>query len=166
MTFAALQLGDAVFVDANIFVYHFAPDPIFQIPCGQLLQRIENHQIHGFTSTHVLAEAAHRLMTLEARTRMGWSAGKVVQRLKQNPSTFQCLTGFRTAIERVVQSRIVVLPASAALLAAALGLCQQPGMLITDSLTVALMQANGLSKIASDDSDFDRVPGIIRYGPA
>jgi hypothetical protein len=27
MTFADLVLRDAVFVDANIFVYHFAPDP-------------------------------------------------------------------------------------------------------------------------------------------
>ncbi len=166
MTFAALQPGDAVFVDANVFVYHFAPDPILQVPCGQLLQWIEILQIQGFTSTHVVAEAAHRLMTLEARTRLGWSTGKVVQRLKQNPSTFQGLTGFRTAIERVAQSRLVVLPASAALLVAAVGLCQQPGMLITDALTVALMQAHGLSKIASDDSDFDRVPGITRYAPA
>ena len=71
MTFAALVPGDAVFVDANIFVYHFAPDPVLQVPCGQFLQRIENQEIQGFTSTHVLAEAAHRLLTLEARTRLG-----------------------------------------------------------------------------------------------
>jgi predicted nucleic acid-binding protein len=131
-----------------------------------LLQRIENLEIQGLTSTHVLAEAAHRLLTLEARTRWGWSAGKVVRRLKQNPSTFQSLTGFRTAIERVTQSRIAVMPASAALLAAAVALCQQPGLLITDALSVALMQAHGSTKIASDDGDFDRVPGITRYPPA
>ena len=166
MTFAALMPGDTVFLDANIFVYHFAPDPILQVPCGQLLQRIENQDIHGFTSTHVLAEAAHRLLTLEARTRFGWTSGKVVQRLKQNPSALQSLTGFRTAIERVAQSRIVVLPASSALLLAAACLCQQPGLLITDALSIALMQAQGLTRIASDDGDFDRVPGITRYAPA
>jgi predicted nucleic acid-binding protein len=38
-------------------------------------------------------------------------------------------------------------------------------LLINDALIVALMQANGLSKIASDDRDFDRVPGLTRYGP-
>ncbi len=27
MTFAALTAGDAVFLDANFFVYHFALDP-------------------------------------------------------------------------------------------------------------------------------------------
>src|SRR5881392_1650474 len=125
MTFANLVPGDAVFVDANILVYHFAPDPSLQAPCGQFLQRIENQEFQGFTSTHVLAEAAHRLLTLEARARFGWSSGKVVQRLKQNPANLQQLTQFRTAIERVVQSRISILPSSAALLAKAAGLCQQ-----------------------------------------
>jgi predicted nucleic acid-binding protein len=32
-------------------------------------------------------------------------------------------------------------------------------------VTVALMQAQGLDKIATSDSDFDRVPGITRYAP-
>jgi predicted nucleic acid-binding protein len=114
----------------------------------------------------VLAEAAHRLLTIEPRIRFGWKSGKVVRRLKQNPSHLQSLTGFRTAIERVVQSQMHILPASPALLVTAGGLCQQPGLLITDALTVALMQAHGLTKIASDDSDFDRVPGITRYSPA
>jgi predicted nucleic acid-binding protein len=31
---------------------------------------------------------------------------------------------------------------------------------------VAIMQAHGLDKIASNDADFDRVPGITRYAPA
>ena len=92
MTFSDLLPGDVVFVDANIFVYHFAPDPVLQMPCGQFLQRIEKQEIQAFTSTHVLAEAAHRLLTLEARTHFGWSSGKVVQRLKQNPSSMQNLT--------------------------------------------------------------------------
>jgi predicted nucleic acid-binding protein len=30
---------------------------------------------------------------------------------------------------------------------------------------VAVMQANGLTKLASNDADFDRVPGITRYAP-
>ena len=32
-------------------------------------------------------------------------------------------------------------------------------------LIVAVMQAHGLGKIASADTDFDRVPGIPRYAP-
>lgn len=44
-------------------------------------------------------------------------------------------------------------------------LCQQIGLLTNDAAVVALMQASGLTKIASNDPDFDRVPGIARYAP-
>jgi predicted nucleic acid-binding protein len=43
---------------------------------------------------------------------------------------------------------------------------QQTGLLSNDALTVAVMQANGITKLASNDADFDRVPGLTRYGPA
>ena len=51
------------------------------------------------------------------------------------------------------------------LLSAALGLCQTHGLLTNDALIIALMQANSWSNLASEDDDFDRVPGITRYAP-
>jgi len=128
--------------------------------CGQFLRQIENQEIQAFTSTHVAAEAAHRLLTLSV------VGGQGCPTAQAKPNELAKLVRFRTAIERVVQSRIVVLSASSALLVTAAAICQQPGLLITDALTVALMQAHGLNKLASDDTDFDRVPCIIRYAPA
>jgi predicted nucleic acid-binding protein len=66
MTFADLQAGDALFVDANTLVYHYAAHAVFGTACTQLLRRIENQDLIGFTSTAVLGEAMHRLMTTEA----------------------------------------------------------------------------------------------------
>jgi predicted nucleic acid-binding protein len=34
------------------------------------------------------------------------------------------------------------------------------------ALIIAAMRIHGLAKLASADSDFDRVPGITRYGPS
>lgn len=45
-------------------------------------------------------------------------------------------------------------------------LSRQIGLLINDALIVAVMQANGLANIASNDTDFDGVPDIRRYAPA
>jgi predicted nucleic acid-binding protein len=66
MTFADLPAGAAVFVDANTLVYHFQPHPALGAACTDLVERIERQELAGFTSTHVLSEVAHRLMTLEA----------------------------------------------------------------------------------------------------
>jgi predicted nucleic acid-binding protein len=47
----------------------------------------------------------------------------------------------------------------------AAALSQQIGLLINDALIAAVMQANLLTNLASNDADFDRVPGLTRYAP-
>jgi predicted nucleic acid-binding protein len=165
MIVADLVAGDSIFVDANILVYHFGPHPTLGPVCHQLIQRIENRDLQGFTSTHVLGEVAHQLMIVEAANRPGWGLGKVKQRLQQQPAVLQNLTLFRTAVESVLQSSLTVLTIAPSLVGAAVVLSQQHGLLTNDALTIALMQANGLANLASHDTDFDRVPGITRYGP-
>jgi predicted nucleic acid-binding protein len=131
-----------------------------------LVQRIENQDLLGFTSTHILTEVAHRLMTFEAATLAGWSSGQVTRRLRQQPATIQNLTRFRVAIESIFNSRIQILSIPAPSILSAVALSQQIGLLSNDALIVAVMQANGLTKLASHDADFDRVPGLVRYAPA
>ncbi len=51
MIFSDIVAGAAVFVDANTFVYHFIADKTFGPACTALLDRIENQDIQGFTSS-------------------------------------------------------------------------------------------------------------------
>jgi predicted nucleic acid-binding protein len=162
--FAAVPAGDRIFLDANPLIYYFAADPIFGPACSQLVTRIENQEIVALTSTHVLSEAAHHLMTLEAAALFGWQS-KVVQRLKQQPANIQKLKSFRQAIDKTLQLPIQVVSISPKLIPVAAGLSQQHGLLHNDALIVAVMQSHGLTHLASNDADFDRVPGITRYGP-
>lgn len=164
MTFADLPAGKSVFLDANPLVYHFAPHSALGLPCSQLIERIENKELVAFTSTHVLSEAAHHLMTFEASQQFGWPS-KVVTRLKQQPTQIQKLTAFRQAVEKVPQLGIHVVTIPANLVAVAAAVSVQYGLLSNDALLVAVMQTNGLTNLASHDGDFDRVPGIARYGP-
>jgi predicted nucleic acid-binding protein len=166
MIFADLVSGDSVFLDANTLVYHFSPHPQLGPACNQLVQRIENQDLLGFTSTHILTEVAHRLMTFEAATLAGWSSGQVTRRLRQQPATIQNLSRFREAIESIFNSRIQILSIPANLILSAVVLSQQTGLLSNDALIVAVMQANGLAKLASHDADLDPVPGLTRYAPA
>lgn len=164
MTFTDLVDGESVFLDANPLVYHFGPHPILGPACTQLIGRIEKQELLAFTSTHVLSEAAHHLMTLEAATLFGWTS-KVVQHLKQQPANLQKLTAFRQAVDKVLQLGIQVLTIPPGLIGTAAALSQQHGLLSNDALLAAVMQANGLTRLASHDADFDRVPGLTRYAP-
>src|SRR5262245_51118491 len=166
MTFADLVAGDALFVDANTLTYHFQPHPVWGPPCTDLLRRIENQELVGSTSTPVLSEVSHRLMTIQASALFGWPFVGIGNRLRTNPTTVQQLTAFRQAIDRLLQSNFRVLTIPPPLLASAAALSQQIGLLTNDALIVAVMQANGLTRLASHDADFDRVPGLTRYAPA
>jgi predicted nucleic acid-binding protein len=165
MIFTDLMAGDAVFVDANTLTYHFEPHAVWGPPCTDLLQRIENRELAGFISTLVLSEVSHRLMTIQASALFGWPFAGIGNRLRTHPAEVQKLTAFRQAIDRILQSSLQVLTIPPVLLAQAAALSQQIGLLTNDGLVVAVMQANGLTKLASNDTDFDRVPGITRYAP-
>ena len=75
------------------------------------------------------------------------------------------MTGFRQAIDDLCIGQLQILTITPAMVQATAALCQQIGMLTNDAAVVAIMQANGLTRIASNDPDFDRVPGITRYAP-
>ena len=164
MNFTDLPANSTVFVDANTLVYHFQPHLVLGPLCTTLLKRIELKEMAGFTSTHVLSEIAHRLMTMEASIMFGWSS-KIVDRLKQDPTAVQKLVSFRRAIQQVSQLGLQILAIHESLIDTAAGISQQTGLLSNDALIIAIMQANGLTSLANNDKDFDRVSGITRYGP-
>src|SRR5439155_6048813 len=120
------------FVDANPLTYHFQPHPVWGPPCTDLLQRIENQELAGFTSTHVLSEVSHRLMTIQASALFGWPFAGIGNRLRTHPAEVQQLTAFRQAIDQVLQSNLQVLTIPPSLLAIAAALCQQIGLLTND----------------------------------
>jgi len=99
MTFADLGAGETIFLDANLFVYHFVADPLYGAACSQFLQRVENQEIRGLTSTHVLTEMAHRIMTVEAIGAFAWPVAGIPRRLGQHPALVQQLAGFQQAVE-------------------------------------------------------------------
>ena len=165
MNFADLPAGASVFLDANVFVYHFTQHPQFGAPCTELLARIERQEVTGFSATHVLTEVAHRLMTIEAAALMGWPFAGIMRRLKRHPEVVQQLVSFRQAIERVCTSRIQLLTIPPHFIAAGTICSQQTGLLSSDAMIVVVMQHQALSNLASLDEDFDRVSGLTRYEP-
>jgi predicted nucleic acid-binding protein len=67
MNFASILAGATVFLDANTLVYHFSAHPTYGPPSATLLDRIEKLDCQGATSTHLLSEMMHKLMTIEAQ---------------------------------------------------------------------------------------------------
>jgi predicted nucleic acid-binding protein len=67
MSLVDLRDGDRVFIDANIFIYHFGGR---SLECKALLERCARRALLGYTSTPILAEVLHRRMVAEAIARV------------------------------------------------------------------------------------------------
>jgi predicted nucleic acid-binding protein len=165
MTFDDIPAGSAVFVDANPFIYYFEPHPVFGPACRQLFQRIENNELQGFTSTQVLADVVHRVMTQEAASLLGRPMTGIANWLKGHPAEIQRLSRHRLAVDDSALMGIQILPMTAPLVSLAADLSRQFGLLTNDALVISVMQGQGLTLLASHDADFDRVPGVTRYAP-
>ena len=61
-----LLTGQTIFIDANIFIYHFTG---LSQECSSFLERCERGDLWGITGVHILLEVLHRLMMIEAVTK-------------------------------------------------------------------------------------------------
>jgi predicted nucleic acid-binding protein len=147
-------------------LHHFTGHPRFGPACTDLLERIENGDYSGYTSAPVLGEVVHRLMTVEAGSLFGWPPKGIANRLRRHPAEVQKLSRYRQAIDELSLLRVRVLDSTGRLVSRAADFSRQTGLLSNDALIVATMGENGLTNLASNDADFDRVPGITRYAPA
>lgn len=165
MIYSALPAGATGFVDAGPFIHHFEPNALFGPASTQFLERIENQEIGAVTTTHILSEVAHRLMTIEAMQAFGWKSDGIALKLRNHPSEVRALKQFRRALQEIPLFGIRILTVDPAWLDSAAAVSQQTGLLHNDALVVAAMRAHALADLASIDPDFDRVGGITRYGP-
>jgi predicted nucleic acid-binding protein len=165
MSLQTLPTSANIFVDANIFIYHFASEPTYGSACAQFFQRVANHEIKAFSSMHVIGEVLHRLMTYEAYLIYKLPMQSMVARLKTNPQLLANLQFPNRAIQAIQTLPLTLLPITLPTLQSCIAISQSQGLLTNDAITLALMQHYQLTNLASNDADFDIVPGITRYVP-
>ncbi len=153
--------GVAVMVDANILVYALTPQAQFHRDCRALLERGARGLVSFSTSVSVTADVLHRTMVLEvlAEGLVARSADAVAL-LKRQPTLIPRLTRYRTVLRDLRQARIDMLPLTYRDLHASRQSREQFGLLVNDSLIVAVMQRERITTLATNDPDFTRVPGL------
>jgi len=109
MKFADIPNGESVFLDANILIYHFSSHATLGTACQELIERLARGELSGFTSSHVLSNVAHRLMTIEACDTFNWPYTGIAPRLNQHHAQIPQLTKYRQAVESVPNFGIQVL---------------------------------------------------------
>lgn len=161
---AALPPARRVFIDANVFIYHFTQTPL-SASSTAFLRRVEAGDIQRITSVVVLAEVAHRPMVLEAISTFGFASRTAVRQLKAHPALVKQLAHYKIATEKIPAFHVAVEPVTPAHLQTAQILSATHGLLTNDSLTAAVMQTLALTDLASNGPDLSVVPGLTIWQP-
>lgn len=163
MTLADLQNGDRLFIDANIFIYHFggrSPE------CKTFLERCARRELVGCTATVNLAEVLHRLMIAEAVEKGIVSRQTAVRKLRKNPEPVTQLTRYHENVSKILHMNITILDLTTEVVRESAEVRREEGLLTNDSFVVAHMREQRLTKLATANGDFDRIDGIEVYKPA
>ena len=157
-----LPAGQTVFIDANIFIYHFTG---LSQECSGFLERCERGELWGVTLVHILLEVLHRLMMIEAVTKKLVTSGNVARKLRKKPNVVKQLVDYQTQTEAILEMGIEVAGLTSDALRISHPYRHRDGLLVNDSLIAAVMEAEGISNIATADPDFTRVEGLRVYNP-
>jgi predicted nucleic acid-binding protein len=159
-----LPTGATCFVDANILVYHFVELGPVSAACRAFLGRVIRLEIDAVSTTACLADAVHRVMGVEAQERFKLESGAVAW-LQRHPDRIRELSAFRDAARQLDALPLRLLPTDGRTIQEAAELSVQHGLLTNDALILALMQRHGVPHLATNDDDFDQIPGLTVWKP-
>lgn len=157
-----LSTGTRVFIDANIFIYHFTGA---SQECREFLARCEHGEVFGATGVFILLEVLHRLMMIEAQAKKLVTPGSVAKKLKEKPEIVKHLKDYQAHADAILEMGLEVLPLDMESIVMSEHYRQKHGLLVNDSVTVALTLSQGISALASADRDFERVKELTIYKP-
>jgi predicted nucleic acid-binding protein len=104
-------------------------------------------------------------MILEALRKHLISGSQPARKLKENPQVIKSLSDYNQAVRQISRVGVRIRAITPAIVKASEIVRAQEGLMTNDSVTVVLMHRMGLTSIATHDSDFERIPGIMTYQP-
>jgi len=152
-----------VYVDVNVFYMYLRSDPVYLPMIRGFLERTVQGDIEAYTSILTMDELFYRLLL--ARIKDVYPRDPLQVLLEDTSGAIaRCGSEIGAALRRLVRLPHLHLAAVAEEdFPQMLGNITAFGLLPRDALHVAVMQRLGLSDIATDDADFDRVPWLRRH---
>ena len=134
----------ATFIDANVPIYAAGRERPYREPCIRVLAAVNDNPEAFVTDAEVFQEIMHHYLRTERR-----DAGQVVVE----------------SFAAMMQGRVSPVTIDDVLAAGHLAK-EHRGLNSRDLLHLAVMHRLGVTRVITADTDFDRVPGIIRVDPA
>ena len=162
MKLAEIETGSKVFVDSNIFIYHFTG---VSNECSDFLERCERGKLQATTTVSVILEVLHCLMVVEATRNDLVKPPDVAKKLSKSPQTVRLLNEYFINTEKIQDMGIAIKPVLFDTLINSHMVRLSSGFMINDSLIIAAMKQDRIKLLATSDSVFESVTEIQMCTP-
>lgn len=167
-----LPSGTRVFVDTNIFHFHFQGK---SVSCSDFILRIIRGEVEAYVNTQVLSDLLHKLMITEAITKHCIRNGnpfEMKKYLRDNRGNTIPLTDYQTQFENTLKFGLKVLPVNEKLLVDTKLERKAYYLMTGDSLHLGAMNRCTMKRrkapirdIVTKDADFALIPGLTVWKP-
>ena len=170
MNLAQFDQPEPIFLDANIFVYHFHHDSPYHPTCTAFLRRVALGELSGVISTLVIDEVVYALLIhTGSHVLQTTKVSLIKQRLTHEPALArQCYAKARVAwdlLAKLRQGGMRVLEVPFDLMEDALRLGAAHGLLPRDAMHYAVCLRHRIHHVASRDAHFQRLPHLQFWSP-
>ena len=155
-----------VLFDTNIFVYSALDHPEYGESCTQAFQRVESKEIKGYVPTIVLNELLHRLMIAEViKKELARNTREVLDLLKHDKSIISSLNICWEELDKIFASGFIVLEDMSNIFREAISISREYSLLSSDAYIASFARVYGITNIATNDGDFERVEWLKVWKP-
>jgi predicted nucleic acid-binding protein len=112
-----------------------------------------------------LNDAVHKVMCSEAQARFQRPRAGLANWMKENPALVKELTLASELLSLIAALPVRMLSVDLEALVGAQRMISAHGLLASDAMIAALIERHGIIHLATNDDDFDRVPGITVWKP-
>ena len=169
---ATLPGGTSVFVDTNIFHFHYQGK---SVSCTNFITRVAQGEVEAYVNTQVLSDLLHKLMCTEAIAKQcirSTNPQELKRYLKNQRGQENPLRDYQAQFEAIIAVGLHVLPINENLLVDTKVERQQYYLITGDSLHLGTMNRRKvmrrkvpLQHIVTGDADFALIPGLTVWQP-
>ena len=160
--------GEAVYIDANIFNYVLSDHRTYGEVCYLFLEGVMTGKYSAYTSILSLDEVSYVVLKGKVAEELGIDFRAVTPKLiKKNISVVKKIMPFVIETVSAILSieNLTLLPANVLLKVITLDFMSRYYLLPRDAIHVATMHEFGITNIATNDPDFERVEWLKVWKP-
>lgn len=169
MLLSSFVADERIFIDANIFIYNALDDPLYAESCTGFLRNVEADKIKGVITPHVMDEVLFKILIAEVSQHIEkFTLSNLKKEMKSSSfssKAYKPVKEYSDYLTELTYGGLEILAVDRGLVEKSIDLGLRYGLLTTDAIHLSTMKQYGITNIATNDSDFERVKSITIYKP-